>query len=95
MAVLLGIDNLPSSLNENDLARLCERFGTVLSASVLIETQTNCSLGIGLVRVPTAEDAEWVRVALHGKRLGDEVLTVTIMPPLKDAALGENPSIIV
>jgi hypothetical protein len=88
MSVLLGIDNLPSSLSSRDLSGLCEQFGTVLSASVLIDTEMNCSLRVGLVQVETAEDAEWIRDALHGKRLGEDVLTVTIVPQRVHGGIG-------
>jgi RNA recognition motif-containing protein len=74
------IGNLVSSSTERDLRQLFERYGTVGKVNIVTE-QSGRSRGFGFVEMPDSQAAQAAIVALHGKELGGQPLTVNEARP--------------
>ena len=58
MATKLFVGSLPYSVTDDDLADLFKDYGTVQSAKVIFDRETNRSKGFGFVEFETAEEAK-------------------------------------
>ncbi|ODM90192.1 CUGBP Elav-like family member 1-A [Orchesella cincta] len=83
----LFIYHLPPELGDADLATMFASFGTVLSAKVFIDKQTNLSKCFGFVSFDNQLSAQMAIQAMHGFQLGMKRLKVQLKrAKSKDAA---------
>jgi len=80
----LNVDNLTLGMNHSDLEALLAPHGTVLSAHVVIDSDTGRSKGYGVVEMATCEQAQAAIAALNGKDSNGRMLTVKEAQPQED-----------
>ena len=77
----LYVGNLPYSVNEETLTKHFEGFGTVDSAKVIVDRDTNRSKGFGFVEMGTEEEASDAISSLDGQELEGRTLKVNAAKP--------------
>ena len=80
MAKKLRVDHLPRSFTSAELEGLLTPFGTVNSAEVIFDQETETSLGFGLVEMDDAEAGEEAILALDGSDLQGSKIAVRAAP---------------
>jgi len=80
------VGNLPYSTTNDDLANTFGEFGTVSSATVMMDKMTGRSRGFGFVEMENDAEAEKAIDALNGKDMGGRSLVVNEARPM-----GERP----
>lgn len=75
------VGNLPFSVTNETLAETFERFGSVESAKIIIDRDTNRSKGFGFVEMATADEAAEVVSTLDGSDLEGRNIRVNIAKP--------------
>lgn len=68
------VKHLPGDMDDAGLVELFCTHGTVVSAKVMVDPQTNASLGFGFVRFTTAEEASQAIRELDGLKLRKKTL---------------------
>ena len=58
MATKLFVGSLPYSVTDDQLNEMFQEFGTVVSAKVIMDRDTNRSKGFGFVEMSTDEEAQ-------------------------------------
>lgn len=94
MSKKLYVGNLDVSVSDSDLRQLFSRHGSILSAKVVLDRDTNQSKGFGFVELATEGEARAAITALNGKDHGGSALNVReakLRP--KTAPAGEKPEI--
>jgi RNA recognition motif-containing protein len=81
MAKRIYVGNLGYDTNNADLERLFSQFGTVRSADVIMERDSNRSKGFGFVEMSSDQEASAAIEALNGKEFGGRPLTVNEAKP--------------
>jgi RNA recognition motif-containing protein len=84
MAVKLYVGNLPYSTTDADLNELFAQYGTVASASVIMDRDSGRSKGFGFVEFETDEEAKAAIEALNGKENGGRNLVVNEARPREE-----------
>lgn len=79
------VGNLPYSMTEEDLRTAFGQYGSVRSASLIMDKMTNRSKGFGFVEMEDAGAAQQAISALNGKSMGGRNITVNEARP-RDAA---------
>ena len=82
------VGGLAYSVNDDDLNDLFTEYGSVQSATVVKDRETNNSRGFGFVEMSTQEEAEKAIQALNGKDLQGRSLTVNVAKPRADRSAG-------
>jgi len=77
----LFIYHLPQEFSDADLVTTFQPFGTIVSAKVFIDKQTNLSKCFGFVSYTTAESAQAAIQAMNGFQVGTKRLKVQIKKP--------------
>jgi cold-inducible RNA-binding protein len=77
----LYVGNLTYNVNESDLEALFSQFGTVQSAQVIVDRDTNRSKGFGFVEMDTDAQAQAAIQALNGRDHDGRNLTVNEAKP--------------
>jgi RNA recognition motif-containing protein len=77
----LYVGNLTYNVNETDLEALFAPFGTVQSAQVIVDRDTNRSKGFGFVEMDTDAQAQAAIQALNGTEHDGRNLTVNEAKP--------------
>jgi RNA recognition motif-containing protein len=77
----LYVGNLTYNVNETDLEALFSPFGTVQSAQVIIDRDTNRSKGFGFVEMDTDAQAQAAIQGLNDRDHGGRNLTVNEAKP--------------
>jgi RNA recognition motif-containing protein len=77
----LYVGNLTYNVNETDLEALFSQYGTVQSAQVIIDRDTNRSKGFGFVEMETDAQAQAAIQALNGQDHDGRNLTVNEAKP--------------
>lgn len=81
MATNLYVGNLPFTAKDSDLEQLFAEHGTVVSAKVVIDRETNRSRGFGFVEMETEEQAQAAIDALDQKEFMGRTLKVNMARP--------------
>jgi RNA recognition motif-containing protein len=82
------VGNLAYGLSSSDLQRMCEEFGTVQSAQVIMDRETGRSKGFGFVEMGSDAEAQAAIGALNGKNVEGRNLTVNEAKPREDRGGG-------
>ena len=88
MGKKLYVGNLTYNVNETDLEALFAPFGTVQSAQVIVDRDTNRSKGFGFVEMANDDEAQAAIDALNGTSYGNRPLTVNEARPRTPGAGG-------
>ena len=83
MSSKLYVGNLSYSMRDNDLELEFSPYGSVQSAKVMMDRDTNRSKGFGFVEMSSAAEAEAAIAALNGKNVGGCDMTVNIARPME------------
>jgi len=81
MATNLYVGNLPFTAKDSDLEQLFAEHGTVVSAKVVIDRETNRSRGFGFVEMETEEQAQAAVDALDQKEFMGRTIKVNMARP--------------
>jgi RNA recognition motif-containing protein len=84
MASRLFIGSLSYNVNDDELKELFETVGTVVSATVIKDRDTDRSKGFGFVDMSTDEEAQAAITNLNGKELGGRAIIVNLAKPKED-----------
>lgn len=82
MSQKIYVGNLSYSVDSNTLADTFAEYGTVQSAKVIIDRDTNRSKGFAFVEMSTSEEAARAIAELNGTELGGRQLNVTEAKPM-------------
>ena len=84
----LYVGNLTYGVTDSDLQQMFEAHGTVQSAQVIMDRETNRSKGFGFVEMGSDAEAQAAIAALNGKDVGGRALTVNEARPREDRGGG-------
>jgi cold-inducible RNA-binding protein len=84
----LYVGNLTYNVNESDLEALFTPFGTVQSAQIIVDRDTNRSKGFGFVEMDTDPEAQAAIQALDGQDHDGRRLNVNEAKPREARAVG-------
>jgi len=77
----LYVGNLSYDINKSDLEQMFAAHGTVTSAQVITDRETQRSKGFGFVEMGTEQEAQTAISALNGKSVDGRALTVNEARP--------------
>ena len=83
MSNKLYVGNLSYSVRDAELAQQFSAFGSVQSAKVMMERDTDRSKGFGFVEMGSADEAQAAINGLHGKSMGGRNLVVNEARPME------------
>lgn len=81
MAAKLFVGSLAYSVRDEELAEFFASAGTVVSAKVIMDRETNRSKGFGFVEMSTDEEAKAAIAQLNEKELGGRAIIVNEAKP--------------
>lgn len=81
MATKLFVGSLPYSVTDDQLNELFQEFGTVASAKVIMDRDTNRSKGFGFVEYESQEEAQAAIDAMNNKEIGGRRIIVNEARP--------------
>lgn len=81
MATKLFVGGLPFSVNNDELAEIFAGCGTVASAQVIMDRETNRSKGFGFVEMSSEEEAKKAVETLNNTEVGGRSITVNEARP--------------
>jgi len=84
----LYVGNLPYSVTESTLQQMFGEHGTVQSAQVIMDRDTNRSKGFGFVEMGSDQEAQAAIAAMNGKEMDGRALTVNEARPKTDRGGG-------
>jgi cold-inducible RNA-binding protein len=84
VATKLYVGNLAYGVNDSDLETMFAAHGTVQSAQVIMDRETNRSKGFGFVEMSSSNEADAAINALNGKEVDGRKLTVNEARPRED-----------
>jgi RNA recognition motif-containing protein len=90
MAVKLYVGKLSFDTTNDSLQARFAEFGTVVSAQVITDRDTNQSKGFGFVEMETQEEAQAAIKALDGKEFEGRTIVVNVARPREDRPQGNN-----
>ncbi|MBF0314703.1 MAG: RNA-binding protein [Oligoflexia bacterium] len=77
----LYVGNLPFSVNDDSLMDLFSKYGSVSSAKVIMDRDTNRSKGFGFVEMSSGDEAQKAIDALNGSEVEGRQITVNEARP--------------
>ena len=80
----LYVGNLPYTVTSEILAQMFAAAGTVVTADVIFDRQTNRSKGFGFVEMSNADEAKKAIEMFNGKEEGGRTLVVNEARPKED-----------
>jgi RNA recognition motif-containing protein len=92
MGKKLYVGNLPYSATDAELQSIFAQSGTVTSAKVIFDRETNRSKGFGFVEMSTEEEATQAIASFNGADFGGRSLTVNEAKPMAPRAPRTTPS---
>lgn len=90
MAMKLFVGGLPYSMTSEDLEEAFKAYGTVASATVIIDRDTNRSKGFGFVEFSSDDEAKAAIDGLNDKELGGRRIVVNEARPQEKRAPREG-----
>lgn len=78
------VGNLPYSTTDSDLEAMFQEFGSVQSAKVIFDRETQRSKGFGFVEMASSDDGNKAIEALNGNEVGGRQLRVNEARPRTD-----------
>ena len=84
MANKLYVGGLPFAHTDDDLAQMFAEYGEVVSATIIMDRETNRSKGFGFVELDSEEAATAAIAALNGSDLDGRKLTVDNARPPRE-----------
>jgi len=84
MATKLFIGSLAWGTNDDSLKDFFSAAGTVVSANVIVDRETNRSKGFGFVEMSSDEEAKKAVEELNGKELDGRAIVVNEARPRED-----------
>jgi RNA recognition motif-containing protein len=81
MGKKLYVGNLAYDVTDSSLQTMFETFGTVRSAQIIMDRDTNRSKGFGFVEMEKDQEAAAAIAGLNGKEIGGRALTVNEARP--------------
>ncbi len=90
MATKLFVGKLSFDTTNDSLQTGFAQFGTVVSAQVIMDRDTNRSKGFGFVEMETKEAAQAAINALDGKEFEGRIIVVNVARPREDRPQGGN-----
>lgn len=81
MATRLFVGSLSYNVNDDQLKEAFEAFGTVVSAKVIVDRDTNRSKGFGFVEMGSEEEAQAAIRGMDGKDLAGRSIAVSEARP--------------
>jgi RNA recognition motif-containing protein len=78
------VGNLPYSTTDADLEAMFQQFGSVQSAKVIFDRETQRSKGFGFVEMASSDDGNKAIEALNGNEVGGRQLRVNEARPRTD-----------
>lgn len=81
MATKLFVGGLPYSVTDDELQQLFAPFGTIVSAKVIIDRETNRSKGFGFVEMENDDEAKAAIAEMHDKEVGGRKIAVNEARP--------------
>ena len=91
MATKLFIGSLSYNVTEDQLKELFAASGTVVSASVIMDRDTNRSKGFAFVEMDTEDQAQAAINTLNGSELDGRSIVVNIAKPKEDRPASNGP----
>lgn len=88
MGKRLYVGNLAYSMTDEQLQQLFEAHGSVTSAQVIMDRETNRSKGFGFVEMGTDQEAQAAITALNGQEIEGRALTVNEARPKTEGGGG-------
>lgn len=88
MGKKLYVGNLSFDVNDSDLQQLFSAHGSIVSAQVIIDRDTNRSKGFGFVEMSSDGEAQAAVAALDGKDHGGRALKVNEAKPKENRSGG-------
>ena len=88
MGKKLYVGNLAYGVTDADLQRMFEAHGTVQSAQVIMDRDTNRSKGFGFVEMGSDQEAQAAIAAMNGKDVDGRALTVNEARPKTEGGRG-------
>lgn len=88
MATKLYVGSLAYSVNDDQLKSFFEPAGTVTSAQVIVDRNSNQSKGFGFVEMSTEEEAKEAIKQLNGKELDGRAIVVSEARPREERSGG-------
>lgn len=76
MGTRLFVGSLPWATNDEALAQAFAEFGTVVSASVIMDRMSGRSKGFGFVEMSTPEEAHAALEGMNGKEMNGRAIVV-------------------
>lgn len=80
----LYVGNLAYSVTDGDLQTMFATHGTVRSAQVIMDRETNRSKGFGFVEMDSGDQAKAAMNAMNGHEVDGRTLTVNEAKPRED-----------
>lgn len=78
------VGNLSYGVDDNDLQKLFEEFGSVESSNVIVDKYSGRSKGFGFVNMENQDEAKEAIQKLNGAMLDDREIVVNEARPKKD-----------
>lgn len=88
MATKLYVGKLSYSTTQDELQKLFEEYGKVLSAQVIIDRDSNQSKGFAFVEMENDEEAQAAIKALDGKEVAGRTIVVNVARPREERPAG-------
>lgn len=88
MASKLYVGSLAYSVNDDQLKELFAEAGTVVSAQVIVDRDSNQSKGFGFVEMSSEDEAKEAIKLLNGKEVDGRSLVVNEARPKEDRSGG-------
>ncbi|PIS32281.1 RNA-binding protein [Candidatus Peregrinibacteria bacterium CG08_land_8_20_14_0_20_41_10] len=88
MGKKLFVGGLPWKITEDELRNAFAQYGTVESATIIVDRMSGRSKGFGFVEMSTDEEAQAAIAKLNGQELGGRNIIVNEARPMRDEAGG-------
>ncbi|MFT4152957.1 RNA recognition motif domain-containing protein [Parafilimonas sp.] len=84
------VSNLSFHTSEEDLKDLFSKYGSVDSAKIIMDRETNRPRGFAFVEMPSEEDGNAALNGLNGKEIQGRALSVSVARQREERSGGRN-----